>query len=78
MSSSNVPETSTCHDDNRELGRRLVAALLSYHYGLASVDYTLRRYVPKDVNPSWDALAHDLLNAMILQVQGAIMKHLRK
>ena len=43
MSSPNVPESNNRPDYDLELGRRLVAALLSYHYGLASVDYTLKR-----------------------------------
>jgi hypothetical protein len=77
MSSPNVPEGSHRPDDNLELGRRLVAALLSYHYGLASVDYTLKRYIPQAPHPSWDALAHDLLHGMIMQVQGEIIKRLR-
>ena len=32
-----------------ELGRRLLAALLSVHYRLSSVDYTLREYVPGEM-----------------------------
>ena len=77
MRSPNVPDGNNRPNDNLELGRRLVAALLSYHYRLASVDYTLRRYIPQDIHPSWDALAHDLLDAMIMQVQGEIIKRLR-
>ena len=73
MSSSNVPE-NTNRPDDRELGRRLVAALLSYHYRLASVDYTLRRYVPKDLDPCWDALAHDLLDT----IRGEFIRRLCK
>lgn len=30
-----------------EMGRRILAALLSYHAGLG-LDYTLNRYVPKE------------------------------
>jgi len=67
MHSPNVPDGP---DDDLELGRRLVAALLSYHYGLASIDYTLKRYIPQDLHPSWDELAHDLLEGMLMQVQG--------
>jgi len=67
MHSPNVPDGP---DDDLELGRRLVAALLSYHYGLASVDYTLKRYIPQDLHPPWDELAYDLLDGMLMQVQG--------
>ena len=65
MSSSNAPKASTRTGDDRELGRRLVAALLSCHYELASIDYTLKRYTPKHLDPNWDVLAHDLLDAML-------------
>ena len=70
MSSPNVPESNNRPDYDFELGRRLVAALLSYHYGLASIDYTLKRYIPQELHPSWDELAHDLLDGMLMQVQG--------
>ena len=73
---SNVPEVSNRADDNLELGRRLVAALLGYHYGLAS-DCSLKRYIPGEVYPFWDALAHELLDAMILQVRGETIKRWR-
>jgi hypothetical protein len=44
----------------RELGRRLLAALLSYRYDL-TLDYTLKKYIPQNVDPSWEALGQALL-----------------
>ncbi len=51
----------------RELGRRLLAALLSYRYGNIGMDYTLKRYVPEQIDPSWGELAWDLLMAIANQ-----------
>ena len=48
----------------RELGRRLLAALFSYHYGNIGMDYTLKRYVPETIDPSWGELAWDLLRSI--------------
>jgi hypothetical protein len=50
-----------------ELGRRLLAALLSYRYGNIGMDYTLKRYVPEQIDPSWGELAWDLLMAIAHQ-----------
>jgi hypothetical protein len=47
-----------------ELGRRLLAALLSYHYGIG-LDYALKTYVPEDIHPSWNTLGHALLRGMM-------------
>ena len=44
-----------------ELGRRLIAALLSFHYGL-TLDYALQTFVPQEVHASWDALGQALLH----------------
>ena len=52
-------EEDAMNEDNSrlELGRRLLAALLSYHYGNIGMDYTLQRYVPETIDPSWGELA---------------------
>jgi|GEM_PF-3952221 len=44
-----------------DAGRRLVAALLSYVAGHSSIDYTMRKYVPATVAPSWVLIAEDLI-----------------
>ena len=50
-------EPHPCHD----LGRRLFAAVLSYELRLRGLDYTLREYVPENVDRFWCDLAEDLL-----------------
>ena len=60
-------------DNSRlELGRRLLAALLSYHYGNIGIDYTLKRYVPETIDPSWGELAWDLLKGISHQVTALV------
>jgi hypothetical protein len=49
-----------------ELGRRLLAAVLSYRYGIG-LDYTLKRYVPQQIDPSWGELGWALLRAIANQ-----------
>ncbi len=44
-----------------ELGRRLYAALLSQLLHISSVDYTLRTYVPEEIELFWMELARSLL-----------------
>lgn len=50
--------------DDRELGRRLFAAVISYQMGIKSIDYTLKNHVPKEIDPSWDVVASALQSAM--------------
>jgi hypothetical protein len=48
-----------------ELGRRLVAALMSYQLGVKSVDRTMKTYLSeKKVDPSWGELGWVLLEIM--------------
>ncbi len=68
MSSNNAPDL--------ELGRRLLAALISYQAGL-SMDYTLKTYVPADVHPSWQALGRALLRGMQSDFDAEICQGLR-
>ncbi len=59
-------------DNSRlELGRRLLAALLSYHYGIG-LDYTLKRYVPEQIDPSWGELSWELLHGITNQVTALV------
>ncbi len=52
---------TTLPDPAVELGRRLLAALLSYQLGIAFA-CALNKYVPQDIDPSWRALGHALLH----------------
>lgn len=57
------------HDANKEakddLGRRLLAALMSYQLGVKSIDYTLKTYISQqEVDPSWGGLGWTLLELM--------------
>ena len=56
-----------------ELGRRLLAAVLSYRYGNIGMDYTLKRYIPKEIDPSWGELGWHLLCTIASQTS----EHLR-
>jgi hypothetical protein len=56
-------QKSEIHPFN-ESGRRLLAALMSCQLRLASLDYTLKNYVPEVVNPYWADLAAQLLREM--------------
>lgn len=40
-----------------ELGRRLLASIISYRLGYAGVDRVLKEMVPKTVDTSWAELA---------------------
>ncbi len=51
-------------DLDNELGRRLIAALLSVQFGLSSLDYTLKNYVPERVDRRWVETARQLLRQM--------------
>ena len=48
-------------------GRLLMGALLSFLLGNTSVDYTMKRYVPQQVNPRWRELATHLADCMQLR-----------
>ena len=60
---------------HHELGRRVLAALLSYRYDL-TLDYTLKKYVPRDVHPSWEALGQALLKGMTSEFDPAVREGL--
>src|ERR1019366_4102618 len=49
-----------------------LAALLNYHYGNIGMDYTLKRSVPQQIDPSWSNLAWDLLTAIANQASALI------
>ncbi len=57
------PEPATLSPYN-ELGRRILAALVSTQLRLSSVDYTLKKHIPAVVNPCWAIIGRDLLEAM--------------
>ncbi len=59
-------------DPDVELGRRIIAALLSYHLGIG-VEYALKRYVPHDIDPAWSELGRGLLRGMQHQFVSRIM-----
>ena len=46
-----------------ELGRRLLAAILSYRYRVGT-DYALKQYIPETIDPSWGELGWQLLCAV--------------
>ena len=50
-------------NSRRELGRRLLAAILSYRYRIG-MDYALKRYIPETIDPSWGELGWHLLCAV--------------
>lgn len=43
-----------------EVGRRLMAAVMSHQMGL-SLDYTYKHYVPDEIDDSWGNLAECLI-----------------
>ncbi len=51
-------------DLDNELGRRLLAALLSMQFGLSSLDYTLKTYVPERVDRRWAERGAELLRQL--------------
>jgi len=55
---------TTLPDPKVELGRRLLAALLSYQLGVG-LDYALKKYVPREIDPSWGELGHALLSGVL-------------
>ena len=65
-------DSPTVPDPDVELGRRIIAALLSYHLGIG-LEYALKRYVPAEVDPSWSELGRGLLRGMQHQFVSRIM-----
>jgi hypothetical protein len=61
---------------HHELGRRLIAALLSFEHGL-SMDYALQTCVPQDVHVSWDELGRTLLRGLRTEFDPEICEGLR-
>lgn len=47
-------------DPYNELGRRLLAAVVSYRLGYAGVDHVLKNEIPATVNSYWADLGRDL------------------
>ena len=61
---------------HHELGRRLIAALLSYEHGLG-MDHTLQAFVPQQVHASWDELGRTLLRGLHAEFDPEICQGLR-
>jgi hypothetical protein len=60
-----MDERGTNQEAKAELGRRILAALMSYQLHLKSVDYTIKTYLSdKEVDPSWGELGWTLLEMM--------------
>jgi hypothetical protein len=60
-----MDERGTNQEAKAELGRRILAALMSYQLHLKSVDYTMKTYLSdKEVDPSWGDLGWTLLEMM--------------
>ena len=60
-----MDERGTNQEAKAELGRRILAALMSYQLHLKSVDYTMKTYLyDKKVDPSWGELGWTLLEMM--------------
>jgi len=55
-----MPDNQSNHEPDNELGRMLLAALIAYQGGI-SFNEAMRRYVPKQVDPSWTRLGEKLL-----------------
>ena len=49
-------------------GRLLIGALITYLSGNASVDSTMRRYVPEQVDPMWGQIALELASCLQLKI----------
>lgn len=61
---------------HHELGRRLIAALLSYERRLP-IDHVLQNYVPEDIHPSWEILGRALLRDLQTEFDPEIEDYLR-
>jgi hypothetical protein len=60
--------------DDDELGRRVLAALMSYQLGNKSIDYTMKKYVNGPIAPSWERVGRELLRNMVEGVASVILK----
>ncbi len=64
----------TDDDPYIELGRRLLAAVMSYRLGLKSVDSTLRHHIgAQDIDPSWASLGRELDRAVANAIGRAVV-----
>jgi hypothetical protein len=72
-----VRESDMADDPYNELGRRLLAAVISYRMGYAVVDRTLKT-IPETVHSSWAQLGQDLDRAMAESVGQAIAPPIKK
>ena len=68
MNSEREPDAAA-----NELGRRLYAAIVSFHLGLKSVDDALKRYTPDHVHSSWGELGLQLQRSMVEAVTAPLM-----
>ncbi|HYU48175.1 MAG TPA: hypothetical protein VEK84_18590 [Terriglobales bacterium] len=60
-----MEEGAANQEAKAELGRRILAALMSYQLHLKSPDYTMKTYLSdKEVDPSWGELGWALLEMM--------------
>jgi hypothetical protein len=66
---------TTLPDPYMELGRRLLAAVLSYQLGIG-LEYALKNYVPREIDPSWGELGHALLSGVLNKFNGKIRNQL--
>jgi hypothetical protein len=65
MKKPNARKAQEANEAKDELGRRLLAALMSYQLNLNSIDYTMKMYVSKQkIDPSWGELGWALLELM--------------
>ena len=56
-----------------ELGRRILAAVLSYQLGNKSIDNTRKKYVGTDpIHPSWEKIGRQLLRNMTDRVASTL------
>ncbi len=67
---------------HNEVGRKLLAAVLSEQLRIRSVDYTLRYYVPETVDPYWCELGWklqcELAESAGCRLQEAVQRQRRK
>ena len=56
-----MSDSSSVPHDYNEIGRRILAAVLSYQLRLRGLDYTLRQHVPEVVDPFWCEIGEQLL-----------------
>lgn len=54
--------------ESAELGRRILAALISYLEGRATVDSTLKRLRAQSISPAWCELGNELLRYLVNEI----------